>query len=100
MGIYIELNNFDVSKRLIFLKAEIKYGAPNYSKMIKELNDLQDMTAEKIAFVLPVVGASNISDWIKGGRPNYDNGEALIDLWKTLTDKTETDIPRINNWSI
>ena len=40
MGIYIELNNFEVSKRLIFLKAEVKYGAPNYAEMIDELKNI------------------------------------------------------------
>lgn len=100
MGIYIELNNFEVPKRLIFLKANIKYGAPNYSEMVQELKDFHEMTAEKIAFILRISGASTVVEWVRGGVPNYDNGEALIELWKTLTDKTDQDIPRTDYWSV
>lgn len=85
MGIYIELNNFEAPRRLIFLKAEIKYGVPDYKKMIAELKNEHDMTAEKIAFVLPVANASTVSEWARGGKPNYENGEAFVMLWKTET---------------
>ncbi len=59
MGIYIELNNFEVPKRLIFLKTEIRYGAPNYLEMIRELKEHHEMTNEKIAFLLPVSRSIN-----------------------------------------
>ena len=100
MGTYVELNNFEVSKRLIFLKADIHYAAPNYAEMIKELKEHHEMTAEKIAFVLPVSNASTVSEWARGGTPNFEHGEAFVELWKALTDKTNQDIPRINHWSI
>ena len=44
MGIYIELNNFEVPKNLLYLKAEVKYGAPNYMEMIRELKEHHEMT--------------------------------------------------------
>ncbi|MEQ1368217.1 hypothetical protein ABLT80_03945 [Acinetobacter schindleri] len=100
MGIYIELNNFEVSKRLIFLKAEVKYGAPNYAEMIDELKKYYEMTHEKIAYLLPLSGASGVADWAHSVTPNYEAGEAFIELWKALTDKTDKDIPRVNNWSV
>jgi len=46
--------------------------------------------------VLPVSGASSVTEWARGGIPNYDNGEALIVLWMTLTNKTENEIPRLD----
>ena len=100
MGIYIELNNFEAPRRLIFLKAEIKYGAPDYKKMIAELKNEHDMTAEKIAFVLPIANSSTVTEWENGGKPNYENGDAFIELWMALTEKTDQDIPRINHWRI
>jgi len=100
MGIFVELNNFEVSKRLIFVKNTIHYGAPNYKEMIEELKEHHEMTAEKIAFVLPVSGASTVSEWARGGRPNYDVGEALIELWKMFTGKEDQDVPRIKHWSV
>lgn len=100
MGIFVELNNFEASKRLIFLKTAIRYGAPNYSEMIRELKEHHEMTCEKIAFVLPVANASTINEWTHGGRPNYEAGEAFLELWKTFTEKTDQDIPRINHWRI
>ncbi|MDN5511435.1 hypothetical protein [Acinetobacter sp.] len=100
MGIFVELNNFEVSKRLIFLKTEIHYGAPKYAEMIDELKEHHEMTCEKIAFVLPVVNSSTVNEWACGGRPNYEAGEAFLELWKTLTGKSDQDIPRIKHWSI
>ncbi len=100
MGIFVELNNFEVSKRLIFVKNTIYYGAPNYKEMIEELKEHHEMTAEKIAFVLPVANASTVSEWARGGVPNYDNGDAFIELWKLFTDKDDKDIPRNNHWSL
>ena len=100
MGIFVELNNFEASKRLIFLKTEIRYGAPNYLEMIRELKEHYEMTNEKIAFLLPVSGPSTVNDWEFDSTPNYEAGEAFIDLWKAFTEKTDQDIPRINHWRI
>ena len=46
MGIFVELNNFDVSERLIFLKNSIHYGAPNYKEMVVELKNQYEMSGE------------------------------------------------------
>lgn len=100
MGAYVELNNFDTSTRLIFVKTEINYGAPNYAEMIDELKEHHEMTVEKIAFVLPITNSSTVAEWARGGKPNYESGEAFIELWKTLTGKSNQDIPRIKHWSI
>lgn len=100
MGVFIELNNFDISERLIFVKNTIHYGAPNYKEMICELKNHHEMTTEKIAYVLPISGSSTIEDWTRGATPNYAAGEAFIELWKSLTDKADKDIPRINHWSV
>lgn len=100
MGIYIELNNFEVPKNLLFLKAEVKYGAPNYAEMIDELKKHYEMTHEKIAYLLPMAGASGVADWARGVTPNYEVGEAFIELWKALTDKTNQDIPRVKYWRV
>lgn len=100
MGILVELNNFEIPQRLIFIKTEINYGAPDFSKMIDELKVNHGMTHEKISFVLPVANASTVSEWSRGGKPNYENGEAFIELWKVLTDKEDQDIPRIKHWSV
>lgn len=100
MGIYIELNNFDVSPRLIFLKNRIEYGAPNYLAMLKELTSEHELTVEKITFLLPVSGGSIVSAWCTGVTPNYEAGEAFLELWKTVTNKTDQDIPRSKKWSI
>ena len=100
MGICIELNNFDVSHRLIFLKTRIEYGAPNYPAMLDELINEHDMTMEKIAYLLPVSGGSIVSAWCTGVTPNYEAGEAFLELWKTVTNKTDQDIPRSKKWSI
>lgn len=96
MNLLAELSCFDTSKNLFLNKNLRTYLAPNYTVMFKELFELYDMTHEKIAFVLPVAGASTVTDWAKGGIPNYDNGNALIELWMTLTNKTENEIPRLD----
>ena len=101
MGIFVELNNFDISERLIFVKNTIHYGAPNYKEMIADLKNNHEMTGEKIAHLLPIVGASSVYDWARGsGKPNYATGEAFIELWKVLMDKEDQDIPRIKHWSV
>ena len=101
MGIFVELNNFDISERLIFVKNTIRYGAPNYKEMIADLKNNHEMTGEKIAYLLPIAGVSSVSEWARGiSKPNYAVGEAFIELWKVLTDKEDQDIPRIKHWSV
>ena len=100
MGILVELNNFDISDRLIFVKNTIHYGAPNYKEMIDELKRYPEMTKEKIAYLLPISGPSTIEEWAHGTKPNYEAGEAFIELWKVLTSKEDQDIPRIKHWSV
>ncbi|TCB52670.1 hypothetical protein E0H80_02215 [Acinetobacter sp. ANC 4779] len=100
MGVYIELNNFEVSKRLIFVKNTIHYGAPNYKEMINELKKHHEMTGEKIAYILPISGPSTIEEWCRGSKPNYEAGEAFIELWKIFTGKEDQDVPRIKHWSM
>lgn len=100
MGIYVELNNFEVPKRLIYLKAPIYYQAPDYAAMVRELCEHHDLTHERIAYLLPISGASTVSEWTKGGHPNLEAGAAFIELWKMLTDKDDKDIPRNNHWSL
>ena len=96
MNLPAELSCFDISKNLFLNKNLRAYLAPNYSVMFKELYELCDMTHEKIADVLPVSGASSVTEWARGGTPNFENGEALIVLWMTLTNKTENEIPRLD----
>lgn len=100
MEIVVELNNFDISERLIFVKNTIYYGAPNYKEMIDELKKQHEMTGEKIAYLLPISGTSTIEDWARSGKPNYVAGEAFIELWKMFTGKEDQDIPRIKHWSV
>lgn len=100
MGICVELNNFDISERLILVKNPIHYGAPNYKEMITELKKHYEMTVEKIAYLLPISGPSTIEEWSRGGTPNYEAGESFIDLWKVLTGKEDQDIPRNKHWSV
>ena len=100
MGICVELDNFDTPNRLIFIKTEIRYGTPDYKEMLDELKAHHEMTHEKIAFVLPVANASTVSEWAQGSKPNFENGELFVELWKSLTGKSDFDIPRIQYWSI
>ena len=100
MGILVELNNFDISDRLIFVKNTIHYGAPNYKEMIDELKKHHEMTGEKIAYLLPISGPSTIEEWTRGTKPNYVAGEAFIELWKMFTGKEDQDIPRIKHWRV
>lgn len=60
------------------------YKRPDFNRMILDLNRLK-WTHEKIAFVLPVSGASTVSEWARGGVPNFENGVAFILLWQTET---------------
>ncbi|MDG3555303.1 hypothetical protein P7L54_04980 [Acinetobacter bereziniae] len=95
-----ELISFEVSGNLFLNKIIRNYFAPNFKAMINELREYHDMTFEKIAFLLPVSGASTIKEWVLGAKLNYANGEALIDLWKYLTEKSDADIPRIDHYLI
>lgn len=99
MNIFSELCSFDTPANLFLNKSIRAYLAPNFSVMIKDLS-LLGWTHEKIAFVLPVAGASTISEWSHGSLMNFDNGNAFIELWKHLTDKTEKEMPRINRYHI
>ncbi|OTG80818.1 hypothetical protein B9T31_15975 [Acinetobacter sp. ANC 4558] len=74
------------SKRKVkeFLLKQRGYKRPDFNRMILDLGRLA-WTHEKIADVLPVKGASTVSEWARGGVPNYDNGAALIMLWKMET---------------
>ena len=62
MNIFSELCSFDTPANLFLNKSIRAYLAPNFSAMIKDLS-LLGWTHEKIAFVLPVSGASTISEW-------------------------------------
>ena len=65
-----------------FLVKRRGYKRPDFNRMILDLGRL-GWTHEKIADVLPVSGASTVSEWSRGGIPNYDNGDAFILLWQT-----------------
>lgn len=65
------------------------YKRTDFNRMILDLCKI-GWTHEKIAFVLPVRGASTVSEWARGGVPNYDNGKAFEMLWQI-----ETGIQRI-----
>ena len=67
-----------------FLVRRRGYKRPDFNRMILDLGRL-GWTHEKIADVLPVSGASTVSEWSRGGIPNYDNGAAFILLWKIET---------------
>lgn len=71
------------------------YKRPDFNRMILDLGRL-GWTHEKIAFVLPVSGASTVSEWARGGVPNYENGEALIELWRAETGISRE--PREGEW--
>lgn len=99
MNIFGELCSFDTPANLFLNKSIRAYLAPSFSAMIRDLS-LLGWTHEKIAFVLPMAGASSVSEWSHGSLMNFDNGSAFIELWKHLTDKTEKEIPRINRHHI
>lgn len=78
-----------------FLVKRRGYKRPDFNRMILDLSRL-GWTHEKIAFVLPVSTPSTISSWASGGKPNYENGEAFIDLWRTETGIER--VPREGEW--
>lgn len=78
-----------------FLVKRRGYKRPDFNRMILDLSRLK-WTHEKIAFVLPVAGASTVSEWARGGIPNFEHGEAFIELWKAETGIER--IPREGEW--
>lgn len=78
-----------------FLVKQRGYKRPDFNRMILDLSKLK-WTHEKIAFVLPVAGASTVSEWARGGIPNFEHGEAFIELWKAETGVER--VPREGEW--
>ena len=78
-----------------FLVKRRGYKRPDFNRMILDLSRLK-WTHEKIAFVLPVANASTVSEWARGGNPNFENGEAFIELWKAETGVER--VPREGEW--
>ena len=72
------------------------YKRPDFNRMILDLCNHYGWTHEKIAFVLPVANASTVSEWARGGVPNYDNGDAFIELWRIEVGIER--IPREGEW--
>lgn len=79
-----------------FLVERRGYKRPDFNRMILDLGRLR-WTHEKIADVLPVSSASTVSEWARGGIPNYDNGDALIELWRSETGIQR--FPRDGEWA-
>ena len=78
-----------------FLVKQRGYKRPDFNRIILDLSRLK-WTHEKIAFVLPVAGASTVSEWARGGTPNFEHGEALIELWRAETGVER--VPREGEW--
>ena len=78
-----------------FLVKRRGYKRPDFNRMILDLSRLK-WTHEKIAFVLPVSNASTVSEWARGGNPNFEHGEAFIELWKAETGVER--VPREGEW--
>lgn len=77
--------NLQSQKKVKEFRAKFsKYKRPDFNRMILDLCKI-GWTHEKIAFVLPVKGASTVSEWSRGGVPNYDNGRAFELLWQIET---------------
>ncbi|WP_411690584.1 hypothetical protein [Acinetobacter towneri] len=77
--------NLQLKKKVKEFRVAMRgYKRPDFNRMILDLCKL-GWTHEKIAFVLPVANASTVSEWARGGKPNYENGEAFVMLWKTET---------------
>ena len=89
------INQRTKKKVKAFLVKRRGYKRPDFNRMILDLLKL-GWTHEKIADVLPVSGASTVSEWARGGIPNFEHGEALIELWKS---ETRVDrVPREGEW--
>ena len=78
-----------------FIVKQRGYKRPDFNRMILDLCRL-GWTHEKIAFVLPVANASTVSEWARGGMPNFENGEAFIELWRSETGVER--VPREGEW--
>ncbi|MQW91960.1 hypothetical protein GFH30_00975 [Acinetobacter wanghuae] len=78
-----------------FFAKRRSYKRPDFNRMILDLSKI-GWTHQKISFVLPVSGASTVSEWSRGGIPNYENGEALIQLWQSETGVER--VPREGEW--
>ena len=89
------INQRTKKKVKAFLVKRRGYKRPDFNRMILDLLKL-GWTHEKIADVLPVSGASTVSEWARGGIPNYDNGDAMIELWQTETGIERA--PRVDEW--
>lgn len=79
-----------------FIVKQRGYKRPDFNRIILDLSKL-GWTHEKIAFVLPVAGPSTVSEWARGGTPNFEYGEALIELWKAETGVER--VPREGEWA-
>lgn len=79
-----------------FIVKQRGYKRPDFCRMILDLCTKCNWTHEKIAFVLPVANASTVSEWARGGTPNFEHGEAFIELWRTETGIER--IPRDGEW--
>ena len=88
--------NLQTQKKVKAFKLKLRnYKRPDFNRMILDLGKC-GWTHEKIAHVLPVSGASTVSEWARGGVPNYDNGHAFIMLWQTETGIER--FPRDGEW--
>lgn len=77
--------NTETKKKVKAFRVKMRgYKRPDFNRMILDLTKL-GWTHEKIAYVLPVAGASTVSEWARGGVPNFDNGDAFVLLWQTET---------------
>ena len=90
------VNNRTKKKVKEFIVKRRGYKRPDFNRMILDLTRMK-WTHEKIADVLPVSGASTVSEWARGGIPNYDNGDALIELWRIETGIER--FPREGEWA-
>lgn len=79
-----------------FIVKQRGYKRPDFNRMILDLCNKCSWTHEKIAFVLPVSNASTVSEWARGGTPNFEHGEAFIELWRSETGIER--IPRDGEW--
>lgn len=88
--------NTETKKKVKEFRVKMRgYKRPDFNRMILDLLKL-GWTHEKIAFVLPVAGASTVSEWARGGVPNFDNGDAFVLLWQTETGLQR--FPREGEW--
>lgn len=89
--------NLQLKKKVKAFRVQMRgYKRPDFNRMILDLCRL-GWTHEKIAFVLPVANASTVSEWARGGKPNYENGDAFIELWRSETGVER--VPREGEWT-